>query len=118
MDEVGRNAAIAAIVAKRDALIGERGDLRRRRAELAVRDREIDRELADCRAAARLFGAKIEFPADEDEPVVRAFREPLFRFFEPKLPSRSSAPQADAAEAARPEATAAALDAAIQQALG
>jgi hypothetical protein len=62
-------AAIAAIVAKRDEILKERADIRAKSAALSMRDRELDRELADCRAAARLFGAKIEFPAD-DTPII------------------------------------------------
>lgn len=65
MTEADTNAAIAAIVAKRDEIVKERLHIRAERVRLSARDRELDRELADCQAAARLFGAKIEFPADE-----------------------------------------------------
>src|SRR5262249_15845106 len=54
--------AIAAIIERRDEILKVRAALRAERERLAQRDRELDRELADCRAAARLFGAKIEFP--------------------------------------------------------
>lgn len=66
MDDATRKAAIATIVDKRDALLKEKKDVRAERERLAARDREIDRELADCRAAARVFGLSIDFPAEDD----------------------------------------------------
>jgi len=60
------------ILNRRDALLRERRSIRENRQALAQRDREIDRELADCRAAARLFDlTDIEFPPDEREEYMR-----------------------------------------------
>lgn len=70
-------AAIAAIVAKRDEILKERAIIRERSAALSMRDRELDRELADCRAAARLFGAKIDFPAEDSSETTRFIRNTL-----------------------------------------
>lgn len=65
MDEVTRRAAMLEIVEKRNAIVAERERLRKQRAELSARERELDRELADCRAAARVFKLDVEFPPDE-----------------------------------------------------
>jgi hypothetical protein len=70
-------STIAAIVAKRDEILKERALIREQTAALSMRDRELDRELADCRAAARLFGAKIDFPADDSLEQVRYIRNAL-----------------------------------------
>lgn len=65
----------ALIIEKRDAIVAERADVLERRAELLVRLRRLDRELSDCRAAARLFNLDIEFPPDErDEDRVALLR--------------------------------------------
>lgn len=68
----------ATILARRDALLAERATNRRHRAELAARDREIDRELADCQAAGRVFGVEVEVPRDEEETrgFFQAWEEP------------------------------------------
>jgi hypothetical protein len=59
------------IVEKRDRLLGERAALREQREALLARIRKVDRDLADCRAAARFFGLKIEFPEDPNEVMER-----------------------------------------------
>jgi hypothetical protein len=56
---------IKSIAAKRDRLLAERAEIRAKTAELAARDRYIDRELADCRAAARVFDLDLTFPEEE-----------------------------------------------------
>lgn len=76
MDADAKKSATDAIIAKRDALLAERAQVRLHRSALATRDREIDRDLADCKAAARLFELDIEFPLDERD---EAFREHLVR---------------------------------------
>jgi hypothetical protein len=65
LDAVTRANTHALIVAKRDAIVAERVIVLEQRAELLTRLRRLDRELSDCRAAARLFGLEIEFPSDE-----------------------------------------------------
>ncbi|NDE91088.1 MAG: hypothetical protein EB059_08145 [Alphaproteobacteria bacterium] len=71
IDNDKHNDVIEKITSKRDGLIRERLYIRKKRQELAMRDREIDREIADCRAAARVFGLNIEFPPDEREELIR-----------------------------------------------
>jgi hypothetical protein len=61
-------AATAMLIAeKRDRLLAERTELREARETLLTRIRRVDREIADCRAAARFFGLKLEFPEDPTE---------------------------------------------------
>jgi hypothetical protein len=118
MDDSANKAAIEAIFAKKDALLGERASIREQRAALSARDREIDRELADCRAAARLFGAKLDLPPDDDGVLT----------INPSSTRYLHIPSFQASEAAQrslefPKRSAAALDAqkaalaAIQEAL-
>jgi hypothetical protein len=59
------------IVEKRDRLLAERTELREQREQLLARIRRVDREIADCRATARFFGLKIEFPEDPNEAAER-----------------------------------------------
>jgi hypothetical protein len=88
LDDNARAATSALIISKRDALVSERNALLERRTEILSRLRRVDRELADCRAAARLFSLDIEFPADERpdlerelirEREMREFREMTLR---------------------------------------
>ena len=65
LDAETRANARALIIAKRDAIVAERSGVIEQRAELLTRLRRLDRELSDCRAAARLFGLEIEFPSEE-----------------------------------------------------
>lgn len=74
LNPFARQAAQEAIVAKRDKLLAERGELMEQRSEILARIRRAERELADCRAAARLFQLDIDFP-EEDERAVSARRE-------------------------------------------
>ncbi len=62
-----REAATAKILARRDDLLREQIMVRHDQERLAAREREIDRELAECKAAARFFGLVIETPPDERE---------------------------------------------------
>lgn len=55
------------IFARRDLLMKEQREVSAQQAKLAMRAREIDRELAECRAAARFFGLHSEPPADDGE---------------------------------------------------
>jgi hypothetical protein len=85
MTEPVSPAAIAAIVAKRDSILKERARIRAEAAALSMRDRELDRELADCRAAARLFGAKIDFPTDDSSETSRFIRNALVHASPPRI---------------------------------
>lgn len=61
-------AATAKLIAeKRDQLLAERTQLREAREALLARSRRVDREIGDCRAAARFFGLNLEFPEDPGE---------------------------------------------------
>jgi hypothetical protein len=59
-----REAAAAKILAKRDQILGEQQHLKMEQSRLAVRERELDREFAECRAAARFWGLDIDPPPD------------------------------------------------------
>lgn len=74
LNPFARQSAHEVIVAKRDRLLAERADLIDQRSAILMRIRRADRELADCRAAARLFDLNIEFPED-DERASHARRE-------------------------------------------
>jgi hypothetical protein len=71
LDPKTRAAAAAVIIAKRDALLKERADLLEKRAQLQAEQRRNDRDLADCRAAARLLGLDVDFPADDRDDSER-----------------------------------------------
>ena len=71
MTDAARDATAATIIAKRDTILAERSELIEKRTEILTRLRRLDRELADCRAAARLFELNIEFPLDEREEAER-----------------------------------------------
>jgi hypothetical protein len=75
LNPFAREAAREAIIAKRDRLLALRIDLMERRRDLLVQLRRADRELADCRAAARLFDLEIEFPDEEERVLSSAERE-------------------------------------------
>ena len=73
---------VTMLLRKRDALLEERTDIRAQRAKLAQRDREIDRDLADCQAAGRVFGVAVELPKDEpdgDDNFLRHIRNAQFK---------------------------------------
>jgi hypothetical protein len=59
---------LAAITAKRDELLAERKRLHDQRQTLLTQQRRVDRELADCRGAARFFGLSLDFP-EEGDPI-------------------------------------------------
>jgi len=74
------SATARLIVEKRDQLLAERTKLREAREALLARSRRVDREIGDCRAAARFFGLNLEFPEDpgdlsERELNIRRLRE-------------------------------------------
>ncbi|MDR3486534.1 MAG: hypothetical protein P4M05_16700, partial [Bradyrhizobium sp.] len=54
------------IVRRRDELLAEREEIRKVREELLARSRRVEREISDCRAAARFFELKIDIPEDRD----------------------------------------------------
>jgi len=66
LNPFARESAREAITAKRDRILGERSDLLEQRGAILLQLRELDRELSDCRAAARLFDLEIDFPDDDD----------------------------------------------------
>ena len=83
MEQEARDQALSIVREKRDLLLRERAGLRKHRATLAERDRQIDRELADCVAAARVFGTVLELPDDdeEDNPFKTLMREDFRTLF-------------------------------------
>lgn len=96
-------AATAKLIAeRRDKLLAERTELREARETLLARSRRVDREIGDCRAAARFFGLQMEFPEDpadmaerdllmrrmrEREAASEAAQRSFFRQAPPPLPS-------------------------------
>lgn len=70
-----RTAAHELIVEKRDRLLAERAMLMEQRSQLLAAIRRMDRDLADCKAAARLFHLEIEFPEDEEDREARFRRD-------------------------------------------
>lgn len=101
---VSDDAVKRALLAKRDDLLAERTRNREQRARLSARDREIDRELADCQAAGRVFGVAIEIPNEptQDQPLrvswsayeraLEAMRNRLAHYEGPKPPPVPSSP--------------------------
>ncbi len=81
MEQEARDQALSIVREKRDVLLRERAELRKQRATLAERDRQIDRELADCVAAARVFGTVLELPDDDesDDPFKAVWSARVFR---------------------------------------
>jgi hypothetical protein len=81
-------ASTAVLIAeKRDRLLLERAELREAREALLARSRRVDREIADCRAAARFFNLNLEFP---EEPSGSSDREVAsWRFRENEARQRS-----------------------------
>jgi hypothetical protein len=71
LDDKARAAAAAIIVAKRDALMAERGELLEQRTGLIGRLRQVDQEIADCRSAARLFSLEIDLPPEDPADAQR-----------------------------------------------
>jgi hypothetical protein len=69
------DAVEAKILRERDELLAERSRLMQARQELLSRLRHADRRLADCRATARFFGLKIDFPEEEAEQIDRIERD-------------------------------------------
>ena len=59
------------LVAKRDAVLAERTALIEQRAVLSAKLRKADRDLSDCKAAARLFDLPIDFPDDDEDLALR-----------------------------------------------
>lgn len=67
-DDRVREAAAAKIFAKRDAILREQQEIKGQQAKLSIRERELDRELAECRAAAKFFElADFEPPPEQTE---------------------------------------------------
>ena len=74
-----RDAAEAKILAKRDEILREQQDNREKQALLATRDRELDRAMQECRAAAKFFGIEIEPVQTEQAEDALRNRAALFR---------------------------------------
>jgi hypothetical protein len=74
-DDIPQDPQLAAnarlIAEKRDKLLAERTELREAREALLARSRRVDREIGDCRAAARFFGLNLEFPEDPNDIAER-----------------------------------------------
>jgi hypothetical protein len=68
MDDAVRKLTAREIETRRDSLVEEIERLKEQFSQISRRSREIDRELADCRAAARVFGLDISFPPQETGP--------------------------------------------------
>jgi hypothetical protein len=108
----------ALLLGKRDRLLAERTDIRKTRAALGVRDREIDRELADIQAAGRVFGIEIDLPKEEEDAWQRSFFEAPFQrtirrlIMEPKeaAPETTAAAKAVATKAEMPRISDIVLD--------
>lgn len=82
IDPIARNAAAKLIAEKRDELLRERERLTAERTETLSRLRRVDREISDCRAAARLFDLQIEFPPDDrDEGHFQVYSEAPVRSY-------------------------------------
>ena len=62
MEKSAKEQAVNLIRQKAEALLRERDDNGKKRAELDERDLRIDRELADCAAGARVFGETLVIP--------------------------------------------------------
>lgn len=72
---------VSTLLDKRDELLAERASIRKARTDLARRDREIDRDLADLQAAGRVFGIAVDLPKDEgdaDDSTRHAILKTLF----------------------------------------
>jgi hypothetical protein len=67
VNDASKEHAMNVIHDKVDGLLRERRDIRQQRATLDQRDRAIDRDLADCVAAARVFGVPLELPPEPKE---------------------------------------------------
>ncbi len=65
MNDSAREQAMNLVRQRRDELLEQRRRLRHDRERLEARDREIDRELADCVAGARIFGHTLELPEED-----------------------------------------------------
>jgi hypothetical protein len=61
-----QSLAVQRIVATRDSLVEEQKRVRQEQRQLSELDRELERKLGDCFAAARFFGVDISLPVDEE----------------------------------------------------
>ena len=68
-----QSLAVQRIVATRDSLVEEQKRVRQEQRRLSDLDRELERKLGDCFAAARFFGVDISLPVD-DEIIAEAQR--------------------------------------------
>src|ERR1700722_1550792 len=75
IDDAIREAAAAKIYAERDAILRDQKRVKEQQAELAARERELDRKMAECRAAARFFDlTDIDFDPERG-PALRRLAE-------------------------------------------
>jgi hypothetical protein len=79
-----QSLAVQRIVATRDSLVEEQKRVRQEQRRLSELDRELERKLGDCFAAARFFGVDISLPVD-DEAIAEAQRR--VRTYEMRLRS-------------------------------
>lgn len=73
LDSDLQKAAAERIFARRDLLLRERSSLRDQQLKISNRDREIERELAECQAASKFFG--IVFDLLENDPEITELRD-------------------------------------------
>ncbi len=66
-DDQIRDAAAERIFARRDQLLAEQRSVKSQQSILAMRERAIDRELAECHAAAKFFNIELEVPVADRE---------------------------------------------------
>ncbi|MDR3533149.1 MAG: hypothetical protein P4L90_21640 [Rhodopila sp.] len=62
-----REAAATRILAKRDQILAAQRRIKEEQLHLAARERELDRELAECRAAAKFFDINFDPPPDDGD---------------------------------------------------
>lgn len=84
-----QKAAAVFLAEKRAKLLADREELSRLRVQLVARMRENHRELADCRAAARLLGVDFEIPVDDQEDIERLYLSRIDRELELRSRDRS-----------------------------
>lgn len=70
LNPFARESAREAITSKRDRILGQQSDLLDQRGAILMKLRDLDRELSDCKAAARLFDLDIAFPDEDDRTQI------------------------------------------------
>ena len=75
LDPLARSALTKSLRAKVANLVAEQDQLAEQRAAVLAQQRRNDRELADCRATARLFNLDIDIPVPDRELMSQRERE-------------------------------------------